>query len=122
MGFEQRLPDHVEVAAYYTVSEALTNASKHANAMRVWVSLRVEDNMLLLTIRDDGVGGADANRGSGLTGLRDRIESLGGQIKIESPSGGGTLIEVEIPIGRPAGRNDERDELLSPAATAGSSS
>jgi len=121
MGFEQRLSDHVEVAAYYTVSEALTNASKHANATRVWVSLRVDHDMLRLSIRDDGVGGADANRGSGLTGLRDRIEALGGQIKIESPSGGGTLIEVEIPIGGPTDRNDEPDELLSRATTPGSS-
>ena len=99
VGFEHRLPDHVEVAAYYTVSEALTNASKHANATRVWVSLRVDHDVLRLSIRDDGVGGADANRGSGLTGLRDRIEALGGRIKIESPSGSGTLIEVDIPIG-----------------------
>jgi PAS domain S-box-containing protein len=120
MGFEQRLPDHVEVAAYYTVSEALTNASKHANATRVWVSLRVDHDMLRLSIRDDGVGGADSNRGSGLTGLRDRIEALGGQLKIESPSGSGTLIEVEIPTGGPADRNDEPDELLSQATTPGS--
>ena len=119
MGFEQRLSDHVEVAAYYTVSEALTNASKHANATRVWVSLRVDHDMLRLSIRDDGVGGADSNRGSGLTGLRDRIEALGGRIKIESPSGSGTLIEVEIPIGGPADRNDEPDELLSQATTPG---
>ena len=122
MGFEQRLPDHVEVAAYYTVSEALTNASKHANATRVWVSLRVDHDMLRLSIRDDGVGGADSNRGSGLTGLRDRIEALGGRIKIESPSGSGTLIEVEIPTGAPADRNDEPDELLSQATTPGSPS
>src|SRR3954462_6367538 len=67
--FEDRLPDQVEVAAYYTVSEALTNASKHANATRVWVSLTIEDDVLLLSIRDDGVGGADPRRGSGLTGL-----------------------------------------------------
>jgi GAF domain-containing protein len=120
MGFEQRLPDHVEVAAYYTVSEALTNASKHANATRVWVSLRVEDDMLLLSIRDDGVGGADSNRGSGLTGLRDRIEALEGRIQIESPSGSGTLIEVEIPIARPADRHREPDELLAHARTPGS--
>src|SRR5205807_1688475 len=70
VGFEHRLPDQVEVAAYYTVSEALTNASKHANAAQIWVSLRVDDDMLLLSIRDDGVGGAEATRGSGLTGLR----------------------------------------------------
>ena len=120
MGFEQRLPDHVEVAAYYTVSEALTNASKHANATRVWVSLRVERDMLLLSIRDDGVGGADSNRGSGLTGLRDRIEALGGRIQIESPSGSGTLIEVEIPIAGPADRDREPDELLAQATTPGS--
>ena len=98
VGFEHRLPDQVEVAAYYTVSEALTNASKHANATRVWVSLRVEDDMLLLSVRDDGAGGADATRGSGLTGLRDRIEALGGRIQIESQTGSGTIIEVEIPI------------------------
>jgi signal transduction histidine kinase len=122
MGFEQRLPDHVEVAAYYTVSEALTNASKHANATRVWVSLRVDHDVLRLSIRDDGVGGADSNRGSGLTGLRDRIEALGGRLKIESPSGSGTLIEVEIPTGGPADRNDEPDELLSQATTPGSPS
>jgi signal transduction histidine kinase len=122
VGFEHRLPDPVEVAAYYIVSEALTNASKHANATRVWVSVGVDNDMLRLSIRDDGVGGADANRGSGLTGLRDRIEALGGRIKIESPSGGGTLIEAEIPIGGPADRNDEPDELLSPATTPGSPS
>ena len=120
MGFEQRLPDHVEVAAYYTVSEALTNASKHAKATRVWVSLRVEDDMLLLSIRDDGVGGADSDRGSGLTGLRDRIEALGGRIQIESPSGSGTLIEVEIPIAGPADRHREPDELLAHTRTPGS--
>jgi signal transduction histidine kinase len=112
MGFEHRLPDQVEVAAYYTVSEALTNVSKHAGATRVWVSLRVEDDMLLLSIRDDGVGGAEPSRGSGLTGLRDRIEALAGRIKIESPSGSGTLVEVEIPIAGPADPNREPDELL----------
>jgi signal transduction histidine kinase len=96
--FEDRLPDQVEVAAYYTVSEALTNASKHAHATRVWVSLSIEDDVLLLSIRDDGVGGADPRRGSGLTGLRDRIEALGGRIQIESQTGSGTVIEVEIPI------------------------
>jgi signal transduction histidine kinase len=98
VGFAHRLPDQVEVAAFYTVSEALTNASKHANATRVWVSLSIEDDVLLLSIRDDGVGGADPRRGSGLTGLRDRIEALGGRIQIESQTGSGTVIEVEIPI------------------------
>jgi PAS domain S-box-containing protein len=115
--FEDRLPDRVEVAAYYIVSEALTNASKHANATRVWVSLNIEDDVLLLSIRDDGVGGADPRRGSGLTGLRDRIEALGGRIRIESPSGSGTLIEVEIPIAGPADRSREPDELVAQATT-----
>jgi signal transduction histidine kinase len=88
----------------------------------VWVSLRVDHDMLRLSIRDDGVGGADPNRGSGLTGLRDRIEALAGRIKIDSPSGSGTLIEVEIPIAGPADRNDDPDELLSQATTPGSAS
>src|SRR4051794_2775913 len=117
MAFEQRLPDQLEVAAYYTVSEALTNASKHANSTRVWVSLRVDNDMFLLSIRDDGVGGAHAGRGSGLTGLRDRIEALGGTFRIESPTGSGTVIEVEIPIVGPAHRDGEPDELLAQATT-----
>ena len=121
VGFEHRLPDAVEVAAYYTVSEALTNASKHASAARVWVSLRVDGDLLLLSIRDDGVGGADPSRGSGLTGLRDRIEALGGTIKIESPPGGGTLIEVEIPIAGPVDQNLEPDEMPAQAAAPGPS-
>jgi signal transduction histidine kinase len=99
VSFEHRLPDQVEAAAYYTVSEALTNASRHADATRVWVSLRVETDTLHLSIRDDGIGGADEARGSGLTGLKDRIEALDGQLHIDSPPGGGTHIEVEIPIG-----------------------
>ena len=119
VGFEHRLPDQVEVAAYYTVSEALTNASKHANAARVWVALRVEDDMLVLSIRDDGVGGADASRGSGLTGLRDRIEALGGKIQIESPSGAGTLIDVEIPIAESADRSGEQHGPPAHATTPG---
>jgi len=98
VGFEHRLPDNVEVAAYYSVSEALTNASKHANASHVWVALSLEEGMLVLSIRDDGVGGADAGRGSGLTGLADRIDALGGKLQIDSPRGSGTRIEVQIPI------------------------
>jgi signal transduction histidine kinase len=87
----------------------------------VWVSLGIEDDLLLLSIRDDGVGGADPRRGSGLTGLRDRIEALGGRIKIESQTGSGTVIAVEIPIAGPADRNREPDELLAQATTSGSS-
>jgi signal transduction histidine kinase len=98
VGFECRLPDHVEVAAYYTVSEALTNASKHADASRVWVAVRLEGNWLVLSIRDDGIGGADTHRGSGLIGLIDRLEALGGTVRLESPPGSGTSIRVQIPI------------------------
>jgi GAF domain-containing protein len=113
--FEHRLPDQVEVAAYYTVSEALTNASKHANCARVWVSLRFEDDILRLSIRDDGVGGADASRGSGLTGIKDRIEALGGKIQIESPTRRGTRIAVEIPMGEsPDRRGDRSDQTRAP--------
>jgi glucose-6-phosphate-specific signal transduction histidine kinase len=77
--------------------------------------------VLLLSIRDDGVGGADPRRGSGLTGLRDRIEALGGRIEIESQTGSGTAIGVEIPIAGPADRSREPDELLAQATTSGSS-
>ena len=99
--FERRLPDQVEAAAYYTVSEALTNASRHASATRVWVDVQMTDGTLQISIRDDGVGGADPSRGSGLTGLKDRIEALGGRIHIDSAPGTGTHIDVEIPILQP---------------------
>ncbi len=98
IGFEHRLPDQVEVATYYTVAEALTNASKYSHANCVWISLRLENDLLHLSIRDDGTGGADPSRGTGLTGLTDRLEALGGRIEIESPLGGGTRIESEIPV------------------------
>jgi signal transduction histidine kinase len=101
IAFEQRLPDQVETAAYYTVSEALTNASKHALATRVWVAVQLTDAALYLSIRDNGVGGTDPSRGSGLTGLRDRIESLGGRIRIDSGPGNGTRIDVDIPVLQP---------------------
>ena len=101
VGVEQRLPPHVEVAAYYTVAEALTNAAKHADAGRARVTVRVEHGVLLLSIRDDGVGGANARLGSGLTGLRDRIEALGGEVRVASPPRGGTVIEAQIPVLQP---------------------
>jgi signal transduction histidine kinase len=95
---ERRLPDHVEVAGYYVVSEALTNTAKHAHASVVHVELYADDSTLQLAIRDDGVGGADPTRGSGLVGLGDRVEALGGGIQVESPVGGGTTLHVHIPI------------------------
>jgi signal transduction histidine kinase len=78
-----------------------TNASRHANATRVWISLHHTDGRLHLSIRDEGVGGADPGRGSGLTGLKDRIEALGGNIEVDSPWSNGTWIEVLIPTNAP---------------------
>jgi signal transduction histidine kinase len=93
----RRLPGPVEVAAYYAVSEALTNAAKHAHASVVQVDLDARDAMVRLTIRDDGIGGADPARGSGLTGLRDRLEALDGTLEVTSPAGGGTTLVIEMP-------------------------
>jgi signal transduction histidine kinase len=95
---ERQLPEHVEVAAYYVMSEALTNAAKHAHASVVHVELAVRDTTVRLAIRDDGIGGADPGRGSGLVGLRDRIEALGGTLEVTSPTGSGTTLLIEIPI------------------------
>jgi signal transduction histidine kinase len=95
-----RLPEPVEVVAYYTVSEALTNATKHAHASVVSVVAREQDDRLHLTVRDDGAGGADPARGSGLIGLRDRVEALGGSFEFSSPPGQGTLIGVQLPLRR----------------------
>jgi signal transduction histidine kinase len=92
------LPGAVEVAVYYVVSEALTNAAKHARASVVRVDVEAVDSIAQLTIRDDGVGGADPSRGSGLIGLRDRVEALGGTIQLASPAGSGTSLLVRIPI------------------------
>jgi signal transduction histidine kinase len=95
---EQRLPEPVEVAAYYVVSEALTNAAKHAHASVVRVELDAHDATVQLAIRDDGIGGADLARGSGLVGLSDRIEALGGRLEVTSPAGTGTALLIEMPL------------------------
>jgi PAS domain S-box-containing protein len=95
---DRRLPDSVEVATYYVVSEALTNAAKHAHPSEVHVALRAENSVVEVEVRDDGVGGADPARGSGLIGLRDRVEALGGTIEITSSRGSGTLLLARIPI------------------------
>jgi signal transduction histidine kinase len=97
---ERRLPERVEVAAYYVVSEGLTNAAKHARASIVNVAVDTRDSILQLAIRDDGIGGADPSHGSGLIGLSDRIEALGGTFEVTSPTGGGTTLLVELPIER----------------------
>jgi signal transduction histidine kinase len=95
---ERRLPDGIEVAAYYVVSEALTNAAKHADASRLQIDLHIEEGTLYLSIVDDGVGGAEPSAGSGLIGLKDRVEALGGAIDVASPPGSGTRLDVEIPL------------------------
>jgi signal transduction histidine kinase len=92
------LPDSVEVGAYYLVSEALTNVAKHARASVVKVDVQTRDARLHLSIRDDGIGGADVAKGSGLIGLIDRVEALGGTMAISSPVGNGTSVLVEIPL------------------------
>jgi signal transduction histidine kinase len=95
----ERLPERVEVAAYYVVSEGLSNAAKHARASVVNVALKVENAVVEVSISDDGVGGADPDRGSGLVGLRDRVEALGGTIETTSPPGRGTRLLARIPVG-----------------------
>ena len=97
IAIEQRLPDSVEVAAYYVVAEALTNAAKHAQASEVTVRAHAADESLYLFISDDGIGGADQRKGSGLIGLKDRIEVLGGRMRVTSPPGGGTALDITIP-------------------------
>jgi signal transduction histidine kinase len=93
-----RLPEQVEVTAYYVVSEALTNTAKYAQASLVNVELAVEEHFLRLRVRDDGAGGADPARGSGLIGLRDRVETVAGTLEIDSPPGAGTSLQVAIAL------------------------
>jgi signal transduction histidine kinase len=94
-----RLPEPLEVAAYYVVSESLTNAAKHAQASRVSVDMAVTDDTLIVEIVDDGIGGADSERGTGLRGLADRVEALDGRLRIWSAAGAGTRVRAEIPCG-----------------------
>jgi signal transduction histidine kinase len=93
-----RFPEPIEVAAYFVASEALANATKHAQASRIEVSLKTSNGSLLLSVRDDGVGGADPACGSGLVGLSDRVEALGGLIQVRSDPGHGTQITTELPL------------------------
>ena len=95
---EERLPEPVEVAAYYVAAEALTNAAKHAGASQTWVTLERDDSLIRLRIRDNGAGGADPSSGSGLIGIRDRVEALGGSLTVRSPRGKGTVLDVALPV------------------------
>jgi signal transduction histidine kinase len=96
---ERRLPQAVEAAAYYVVAEALTNVAKYSSATAVSVAVDSRNGRALVEVRDDGVGGADPARGSGLRGLADRVEALGGNLAVESPPGQGTRLRAEIPCG-----------------------
>lgn len=95
---DRRLPRHIEATAYFLVAEALTNATRHASATRVDVTVRDSGDVLEVTVGDDGAGGADPSRGSGLAGLADRLASVDGRLSIDSPGGGGTRIRAEIPV------------------------
>jgi len=95
---QARLPERAEVAAYFVVSEALANVAKHARASVVEVQVEVRDGALAVSISDDGIGGADPSRGSGLIGLTDRVEASGGTISISSHAGAGTQITAQLPI------------------------
>jgi len=92
-----RLREALEVAAYYVASEALTNAAKHAHASVIDMRVEGRDGALTLAIRDNGIGGADPRRGSGIIGLIDRVEALGGTISVLSPPGDGTTLHVQLP-------------------------
>jgi signal transduction histidine kinase len=94
----QRLPAPVETSVYFVVAEALTNAAKHARASHVEVNVRVADCAATAQIRDDGVGGANASAGSGLRGLADRVNALGGKLEIDSPPHAGTTVRARIPV------------------------
>lgn len=112
---DNRLPERIEVAAYYVVGEALTNVAKHAHASLAVVVVTATDEVLTVSVADDGVGGADPGRGSGLLGMRDRVEALGGTMSVTSPPEGTTLI-ANLPITQPtypaavspAARSDRR--------------
>jgi hypothetical protein len=93
-----RFPAPCEVTAYYVAAEAFTNAAKHANASAVDILLEQTDGTLRVQVRDGGAGGADPSRGSGLTGLRDRVEAVGGNMTVDSPAGAGTVLTVLLPV------------------------
>jgi signal transduction histidine kinase len=94
----QRFPQPVEVTAYYVVSESLTNAAKYADTPVIDVAVTADGGALRVEVRDDGRGGADPAQGSGLLGLRDRVEAIGGAMRLASPPGRGTSLRVELPL------------------------
>ena len=96
---EGRLPEPIELAAYFVTSEALANVGKYARASSASVRVAHGDGALVVEIADDGIGGADAARGSGLRGLADRVEALDGRLRVVSPPGAGTVVRAELPCG-----------------------
>ncbi len=98
---DDRLPPAIEAAAYYVVAEAITNIVKYAGARSVEVTLEADDTRVLVSVRDDGCGGADPDSGTGLRGLRDRLAALDGMLEVESPPDGGTLVLAQIPLASP---------------------
>jgi signal transduction histidine kinase len=95
---EQRLPEQVEATVYYVIAEALTNAAKHSGASRGDVSVAAADGTVSVEVADDGRGGAALGRGSGIQGLADRVEALGGELEIVSPVGAGTVVRATVPL------------------------
>jgi len=100
---DRRLPELVEVSAYYVIAEALTNAARHARASAVTITVEVAGDVLRVAVRDDGAGGADFAGGTGLAGLKDRVEALGGRLFLHSPPGAGTSLRAEFPLTRNGG-------------------
>lgn len=98
---EGRLPELIESTAYFVLAEALANVAKHSGASRAWVRAHVVGEELELVVRDNGVGGASLDKGTGMLGVSDRVEAVGGTLEVESPSGAGTTLTVRIPLGRP---------------------
>ena len=99
VSLDERLPEQIEIAAYYVVSESLANIGKHARATAVSIDVARNDSIVVVEVVDDGVGGADTEHGSGLRGLADRVEAHGGRLRIWSPAGGGTRLRAEMPCG-----------------------
>jgi signal transduction histidine kinase len=94
----ERLPEPVEAAAFYVVAESLTNVAKYASATEARVEIARDDGVLVVEVTDDGVGGVDVSRGTGLRGLADRIEALDGRLVVRSEPGAGTTVRAEVPL------------------------
>jgi signal transduction histidine kinase len=98
---EGRLPELIESTAYFVLAEALANVAKHSGASRAWVRAHVVDDELQLVVRDNGAGGASLEAGTGMLGIGDRVDAVGGTLELESPPGAGTTLTMRIPLGAP---------------------